>query len=106
MLKTYLDSKGGETRNRGVASQSDAARDDKQDILNGKKLIFGKELLEFLDMVGILKQDINAGTILLLVLRLRQCCSHLSLLLQVILVVLIVKYSYAHELFDKFWLVE
>ncbi|XP_065053319.1 transcription termination factor 2-like isoform X2 [Rhopilema esculentum] len=83
MLKTYLDNKGEETRNRGIASQSYAARDDKQDTLSGKKFIFGKELHEFLDMIGILKQDINAGTILLLVLRLRQCCSHLSLLLQV-----------------------
>lgn len=50
---------------------------------NGSHLVLGKQAEELLDMFGLLNSNVNAGAILLMVLRLRQCCSHLSLLREV-----------------------
>ena len=80
MLTAFLDNRGQE---------------EKQMELNGKvtnfkrqgqptdKLLFEKSIEELLEIFGLLNNKVNAGAILLMVLRLRQCCSHLSLLCEV-----------------------
>lgn len=47
------------------------------------RFVLGKEVEELMKAFGLVHDNVTAGAILLMVLRLRQCCSHLSLLLEV-----------------------
>ena len=82
MLTKFLD-------NRGKDKKSEADFHGKETNTNridekNNQLVFGKHVEQLLEMFGLLNNNINAGAILLMVLRLRQCCSHLSLLREVL----------------------
>eukprot|EP00794_Sanderia_malayensis_P003749 gene3749-4271_t len=71
MLRSFVKDKGNPGASSGE-SQVDM-----------NKKILGKSFQELLEMFGLENRHVNAGgALLLMVLRLRQCCSHLSLLHQ------------------------
>ena len=79
MLTAFMEDKG--KKEAGKATYGE--RCSKESENNANKTVMGKSIDELLDMFGLLHRQVNAGAILLMVLRLRQCCSHLSLLQEV-----------------------
>ncbi len=82
MLQKFLQDKAHVPTSHPTGSNATQSSDSQIDL---KKRILGKNFDELLDMFGLLNRQVNAGAILLMVLRLRQCCSHLSLLCEVCL---------------------
>jgi len=79
MLTAFLDNRGKEKNLEPRLGGKEA--DTKT--LGQQKFLFGKSMEELLEIFGLLNNRVNAGAILLMVLRLRQCCGHLSLLCEV-----------------------
>eukprot|EP00112_Aurelia_sp_Birch-Aquarium-sp1_P020318 Seg5208.2 transcript_id=Seg5208.2/GoldUCD/mRNA.D3Y31 product="Transcription termination factor 2" protein_id=Seg5208.2/GoldUCD/D3Y31 len=79
MLKAFIEDKG----NKEAGKATYGERCSKESENNAQTIVMGKSIDELLDMFGLLHRQVNAGAILLMVLRLRQCCSHLSLLQEV-----------------------
>lgn len=77
MLREFLQGKEHPHRVETAAKRSEAEE-------QLSKTILGKDVNELLDMFGLLNRQVNGGAILLMVLRLRQCCNHLSLLREVL----------------------
>ncbi len=80
MLRAFLHEKANPSASHSGNSNPSKSEDSQIDL---NEMILGKHAKDLLEMFGLLDRQVNAGAILLMVLRLRQCCSHLSLLSQV-----------------------
>ena len=82
-LQEKQDKSNGHTSSiRASASQLDPSLTGTQHP-DFRRVVIGRNFKDLLIMFTLLNRPVNAGAILLMVLRLRQCCSHLSLMCEV-----------------------